>query len=132
MEEDKRGVPKVKLLTRKWTRLLRVRLAVLKGVLKALPLAFLARPLKSKKSGITPKKLKFEGFDIRDCGAEGACGYKCIAVGAALMRGNSWEDMKSKCFSAGAPVRGKGAAPIQDLWEAGLVLLNILASMQAC
>ena len=56
-------------------------------------------------SKVPPRKLVFPGFTVRDCGAEGSCGYNAIAVGCALMRGGAWESVSDKCAVMGATLR---------------------------
>lgn len=60
---------------------------------------------KTASGAVQPRKLVFPGFVERDCGAEGSCGFNAIAVGAALMRGSSWDDVQSKKAAMGATLR---------------------------
>eukprot|EP00435_Cladocopium_sp_Y103_P028297 s1481_g7.t1 len=56
-------------------------------------------------SQVHPRKLVFPGFTVRDCGAEGSCGYNAIAVGSSLVRGSDWDSVKEKCAVMGATLR---------------------------
>ena len=73
---------------------------------------------------VHPRRLKFPGFTVRDCGADGSCGFNSIAVGAALMRGGTWEDVQSKKAAMGATLRfqvgqhiSKNEATYKPLWS---------------
>ena len=70
------------------------------------------------------RQLVYPGFKVQDCGADGACGFNCIAIGAALMRGSVWEEVKNKCGVMGTTLRvqvsqhiGKNAADYKPLWS---------------
>ena len=57
---------------------------------------------KKERAGPSPKKLVFPGFTTLDCGADGSCGFNCIAVGAAIMRGGKFKDLEPKKATMGA------------------------------
>ena len=72
---------------------------------------------------VQPRKLVFPGFTVRDCGADGSCGYNCIAIGAALVRGSKWEELHEKRAALGATLRvqvaqhiGKHVSTYKPLW----------------
>ena len=65
-----------------------------------------------KAEDAVPRRLRFEKFEIKDCGADGACGYNCIAVSAAVMRGMNWDELRPKCGSVGATLRVQVAQQI--------------------
>ena len=78
---------------------------------------------KKERTRVPLKDLTLPGFTICDCGAEGACGFNCISVGAALVRGQAWDDVNSKCATMGSTLRvhvaqhiGKNAESYRPLW----------------
>ena len=77
-----------------------------------------------KAEDAVPRRLRFEKFEVKDCGADGACGYNCIAVGAAVMRGMTWDELRPKCGSVGATLRvqvaqhiAKHAKDYRPMWS---------------
>lgn len=83
------------------------------------------RPKKKVAAGPSPHKLSFgDQFDEIDCGAEGACGFNCLAVGSALCRGAVLEKVLPKAKSMGITLRtevaqhlNKHAADYRPFWQ---------------
>ena len=83
------------------------------------------RPKKKAAVGPSPQKLAFDDrFDEVDCGALGACGFNCLAVGAALSRGGVLGDLLPKARSMGITLRtqiahhlNKHAADYRPFWQ---------------
>ena len=69
-------------------------------------------PRTRAKTGPSPKKLVFPGFAQVDCGADGSCGYNCIAVGTAVMRGAKLEEVLPARAAMGATLRVQVATHI--------------------
>lgn len=83
------------------------------------------RPMKKVAVGPSPQKLSFDAqSDEVDCGALGACGFNCLAVGAALCRGSVLAEVLPKARSMGITLRtqvahhlNKHAADYRPLWQ---------------
>ena len=47
----------------------------------------------------------FDGYSVRDCGGNGACGYNCLAMGKMLADGAKWNDIKDEAQTRGRTLR---------------------------
>ena len=64
---------------------------------------------------VDPQKLDLGPVLVEfDCGASGACGYNCIAAGTSLVRGSSWDKIKTRLAAMGTTLRVQTAQHITN------------------
>eukprot|EP00434_Breviolum_minutum_P037593 symbB.v1.2.033338.t1/scaffold4118.1/size44342/1 len=70
---------------------------------------------KRLRTSVDPQKLDLGPVLVEfDCGASGACGYNCIAAGTSLVRGASWDKIKTRLAAMGNTLRVQAAQHITN------------------
>ena len=70
---------------------------------------------KRLRTSVDPQKLDLGPVLVEfDCGASGACGYNCIAAGTSLVRGASWDNIKTRLAAMGTTLRVQTAQHITN------------------